>query len=88
MRLLLATLLFAAPAASDLTVDQSAGLVHYAKAQLAKRMGDGQRYLLELDQATTVDPKTALPNQEYLAVLKALGRDDDALRHLKDMHQP
>lgn len=90
MRLALASglLLAAASSPPSISLDESGALVHYAKAQMARQLEDGGRYLLELDQATTLDPKTALPNQEYLALLKALGRNDDARRHLEDMMRP
>ncbi|HBU46861.1 MAG: hypothetical protein VX405_06240 [Myxococcota bacterium] len=81
-------LLVTASRPPSVTLDQSAALVHYAKAQMARHLGDGERYLLELDQTTTLDRHTALPNQEYLALLKALGRSGDARRHLEDMMRP
>ena len=89
MRLLFATgLLLASPVPPALSLDESSALVHYGKAQMARQLQDGERYLLELDQTTTLDPKTPLPNREYLALLKALGRNDDARRHLEDMARP
>ena len=90
MRFLLVSGLLLATAGGppSITLDQSSALVHYAQAQMARQLEDGERYLLELDQATPLDPRTALPNQEYLALLKALGRNDDARRHLQDMMQP
>ncbi len=90
MRLLLIGGLFLAAASGPprISLDERGALVHYAKAQLARQLEDGERYLLELDQTTTLDPKTALPNQEYLALLKALGHNEDARRHLEDMMRP
>ena len=88
LALLTGFLLVSAVRPPSLTLDQSAALVHYAKAQMARQLEDGERYLLELDQATTLDPHTARPNQEYLALLKALGRNEDARRHLEDMTRP